>query len=280
MAVFVINGVVPTSWAGNNNGILIGVGTGSGVRHSACSLSIDAGSNDTTAYGAALTSTSSITGLRGSTAQFTGRWEPANNSNSIAITYTNGYIANLRRLTMNISYAVQESTVSDGSGVVARAYLPGLYTVSGQYECFVDDTTAIVLPGSTSQGSATFKFIENASDDHTAAGTIRSTVANVDMTVGNIPVITYDYEFVSAVTFAGETDGATTTYHSSPFKYWIDSAAGVLGTSATGTLVLTAATGRTYTASAFPSAISIDAVVGQPIAINVTAQISGNVTVA
>jgi hypothetical protein len=279
MAVFVVNGVVPTSWAGNNNGILIGVGTGAGVKHREASLSIDAGSNDTTAFSAAAAFTSSITGLRGSSVQFSGRWEPANNSNSIAITYTNGYIANLRRLTMNISYAVQESTVSDGSGVVARSYLPGLYTVRGQYECFVDDTTAIVLPGSSTSGSATFKFIENSSDDHTAAGTIRSTVANIGMAVGNIPTITYDYEFESAVTFAGETDGSTGTYHSSPFKYWIDSASGVLGTSATGSLVLTAATGRTYTANAFPAAINIEAVVGQPLGITVNAQISGNVTV-
>lgn len=279
MARFVINGVVPTSWAGNNNGVLIGVGTGAGAAHREATLDITSNAIDSTVFGASLANRSFITGLRSATVNFSGRWNPAYNCSDINLTFANGYATNLRRFSISFAWEPQDVTVATGSAITSMRYLPGLGTVSGTYEAYVDDTTAVSLPGGTTTGSATFDLVGEASTPHTLSGTIITTQLGVSMPVGSPPVATYAFQFSGAVTAAGDADG-TGTYSSSPFKYWIDSASGVIGTPAIGSLVLTATSGRTYTANAFPSGITIDATVGQELTLGVTAQIDGDITVA
>lgn len=279
MARFVINGLVPTSWAGNGNAALIGSGTGAGVAASEASLSVAAAAIDSTVHAASLTNRSFITGLRSPSITFGGRWNPAYNCSDIGLTFGNGYVANLRSFSVNFAWEQIEATISTGSALSSMSYLPGLGTVSGTYECYVDDTTALALPGGTVTGSATFKLCGEASTDHTLAGTIITTQLSVSMPVGQMPVATYSYQFTGNITAAGDADG-TGDYSSSPWKYWIDSASGVIGTPIAGNLVLTATSGRTYTVSAFPTGIAIQATVGQLLTVNVSAQGSGDVTVA
>lgn len=279
MAQFVVNGLVPTSWAGNGNAALIGSGTGAGVAQKEATLTIAANAIDSTVYAASLTNTAAITGLRSASVQFGGRWNPAYNCANIGLSFANGYVANLRRFSVGFAWTVQEATVSTGSALTAMSYLPGLGTVSGTYECYVDDTTAVALPGGATTGSATFTLNGDASTDHTLAGTIITTQLGISLPVGGRPVATYAYQFTGNITAAGDADG-TGDWPASPWKYWIDSASGVIGTPVTGSLVLTAATGRTYTFNAFPTGITLECAVGQELTVAVSAQGTGDVTVA
>lgn len=275
MAKYVVSGLVPTSWTGNNNTNLISLG----VAHKEASLSIDAPSFDDTAFASGSTFRTMYPGIRNITASMRGRWNPTNVSNSIGLTWSTGYTANLRRISLNIRYGVQKVTSGAGTTVDADEFLPGLYSASGTFEAFVDDTTALPKSGLPTIGSATIKLIEAGTTDHTVAGTIFANRIGPTFQIGEAPVATFAFDFRSAMTWTGVTDGTTGTWFHSPFKYWIDSASGVLGLSTVGTLTLTGTGSRTYAMSAFASGISIDAQIGQEMAVSVDVQGTGDVTI-
>lgn len=266
MASFVITGLVPTSWANNTN--LVGTAVG----HKQAEMTIDSGPMDATAFAATLRARSFITGLRSVTAKLTGRWNPAYNCSGIGLTFANGYVANMRKFNVNLAWDVHDLTVGTGSAITARSFSPGLLTGSGTFECFVDDTTDLAVPGGGQTGSATFKMIENGTTDHTLAGTIILENLGINMEVGGKAIATYGYKFSGDITGTGSGG----TYPDSPFTV----AGGNQGIPTKGALVLTSTGSQTYTVSAFPSGISVEAEVGQELKVTVMAQGDGDVTLS
>ena len=264
MAIRIVNNLVPTSWTSNTNLV------GTAVAHKDCQLQIDAPGIDTTAFAASLNATTHINGLRSAVATLSGRFNPAYNCSGIGLTLGSGYTANLYSFNMNLAWVVHDTTVGTGSAITARSYIPGLLTVSGTFNAYVDDTTVLTQPGSTVGDSATFKLIETGTGtDHTIAGNVIISSLGAGFPVGGKPTVAYGYTFTGDVTAAGNGGSHT----ASPFP------TGTIVAPTAGTLTLTAPGSDTYVGSAFSSAISVTAAVGEELAIAVTAQFSGGVTI-
>lgn len=265
MAVYVVTGVVPTSWTNNTNLV------GTAVAHREATLSIDCAATDSTAFTASLKARTFVTGLRSATASMRGRWNPSYMCTGIGLTFANGYVANLRKFDVALKWEEHDVTVGTGSAITSRLYVPGLLTASGTYEAFIDDTTDLLQPGGTTTGAATFKLIENGTTDHTLSGDIVVEQLGATFVVGGVPVARYSYKFTGDVTGAGSGG----TYANSPFT--VGSAAQPIPTA--GTLTLTGTGSQTYAGSAFPVGITVSAEVGQELGVSVDARFSGDITI-
>jgi hypothetical protein len=278
MAKYLIDHLVTTSWAGNNNANLIGTAS----CPSAATLAINAPALDTTCFSASTVWTSFINDIVDWSVAIESRLEPAHNSSTSALTYANGYASHVRSWNMTMNWPAQDVTEFDASTPpTAKEFAPGLGTVTGTYEAFLDDSTDIVLPGTSSEGAAVFKVVEDGANDFALEATINTTQISAPYRVGEYTLATFSYQAVGPVQARTGSD----EWDATPFDYWItqgvNGSAGVvgdIGTPATGALVLTE-DGGTRTGDAFPSSIAISAGIGQIVTINVTAQGSGTLTI-
>jgi hypothetical protein len=272
MATFVVGtGSAVTSWAGNNNQYLVG----DPVAAYGFTVSVTADAFDSTPLGS--TVVTQDLGLYSWTAQIVARYSPAAIGNLAGITYATGYVANAQGYTLNLAWAPND--VTPFGTAAGKVFAPGLLKWGGSYECLYDDTTVGVMPVTGASGSATFTLVTEASEDHELEGDIHTVgIANAAQ-VGQSATHNVTFEGNGDLTATGD-DGSNTTWTNSLFKYWEDNASGVVGIAATGSLVLTAASGVTWTGDAFPSAIQIVQRIGQPLTVNITAQGTGALTPA
>lgn len=70
-----------------------------------------------------------------------------------SVTFTSGYVLNVKSWTLNI--VADEHDITDFASTADWGeYMTGLKRWSGSYECFLDESTAFVLPGFEPFGSA------------------------------------------------------------------------------------------------------------------------------
>lgn len=253
-----------TSWA-NNTPLISG-----GSAPTEFNLSLEADTHDVTAFTASIKSTGKIAGLRKATATIRTRMSPAKIGATGLVTHSAGYATSSRAWKIDMSWPVHDVTEFSGSGVNSYAYMPGLISWSGSYDAFVLTDAAVPQAGGAS-ASATFKIIENSSNDQTLAGNVIISKIDPKNKVGDVCMAT--------VSFVGDGDlAAAGTSGSGIGAPFITAISAVV--SATGSLVLTSSTGKTYTGDAFPSRIAYDVAVNGVITVEATAQFTGDITIA
>lgn len=160
------------------------------------------------------------------------------------------YDTNIREWSLDLSWGEKDVTAFDGSGVVARTFLPLLASWRGAFSGFIDGTTALTLPntGATTIGDLTLKLLETTTDD-TLSGSAIVTQVGANVSALGEADVSYTFEGTGQLTAAGTNYGANSSGI-------FDDVAGTLKTPAAGSLVLTATSGRTYTGNAFPNRLS------------------------
>ncbi|MAH51238.1 hypothetical protein CMI37_35805 [Candidatus Pacearchaeota archaeon] len=116
------------------------------------------------------------------------------------VTLVNGYVANVRNWTLNI--VADEHDITDFSSTTAwTEYMTGLKRWSGSYECFLDDTTVLVLPGyGTGGGGAA--MVLTSSTGRTFSGDAVVTAADVTVNPADPNVCTVNFRGTGALTVA------------------------------------------------------------------------------
>jgi hypothetical protein len=188
------------------------------------------------------------------------------------VTFEDGYVANAFAWELEVAWEEHDVTAYNGTGVTDMAWLPGLASWSGSYQCYVDHQTAIedLTAANGTSGSATFKVFETTADD-TLAGNIITTGAEVVSEVGGKNLVRYNFVGDGDLTGAGTNLGADST--------GIFDSDGTLIIPTAGSLVLQAAASRTYTASAFATRARWSHSVAGVVGLDVTARITGGVSI-
>lgn len=210
-----------------------------------------------------------LANIYGWSATIRGRLNPAKLGNTGSVTFSGGYTVRVKNYSIDLNWGAEEDTGMSGSTVAAREFIPGILEWGGEYTCRVDDTTALVLPGA-SAASLTLKIAEDGANDVTLSGNAFAERLSTNIEVGRIVEAVYAFKGSGDLTSA---DGSTAY---TPFL-WAD---GVIVRPTTGSLVLRAATGRTYTGNAFSERVRITVPVDGIIEIEVTARGSGALAVA
>lgn len=199
-----------------------------------------------------------------------GRLNPAKLGNTGSVTFSGGYVANVRSYRLNLNWDVLDSTSMSGSTVANRSFInAGILKWGGEYVARVDDTTALVLPGA-SAATLTLKVAEDGANDVQLSGSATATRLGAVVRIGQLAEANYS--------FVGSGD-LTSQKGSSTYATFLF-ADGPVGVPATGSLVLRSHTGRTYTGNAFMSSMTIDVAVDGMIGIEIGFQGTGALTVA
>lgn len=180
----------------------------------------------------------------------------------------------------NLSIAptsIQDTTTPDPtSPPVWRTYMPDINMWGGSFTAGIDSTTPIVNPpdAGTAAGSLpTITLKVNSSIQYSGSAIIRQTSPTIQ--VGNQSMATFSFEGTGTLTPSGSGNPLGTT--ASALNRFVSS----LGGSATGTLVMSATSSRTFTvADGFLSAVNISCQRGSPVVAGFTIQGSGAVTIA
>jgi hypothetical protein len=194
------------------------------------------------------------------------------------VTYASGYVQHVDGWTLNLSWPALDITEL-GSAPTWRSFRPGkIGTFTGSYTGRVDSATALALPTpwTSSSAAATFKLTEEGATDNQVTCNIIVTGVDYSVPVGEDGLQTYTVNFA--------IDGDLTIVGSSNFL-----PSGTVGTPAwdangDGTpdreIVVTLATGRTFTSNAFISGLTVNVPAGDLITVEATVQGAGAVTVA
>lgn len=275
MATFVVASGAVTSWAGTANTDLIA----DGAAPTSFNLTIDAPEFDQTAFnGSGAVARAYLRGIRSWGVQMSAVLSIPYMGSSGLVTATaasDGTSQGARAITgahawtMDIAGDEKLSTAFNSSGVSFESYLPGLINWGGTIETRGDDTVSPILP--INVASATFKILENASSDHTLAGAIELLSSAPTAQVGEVYSVAYRYRGTGNLTAAG------TSASGIPAPVFV---AGTLARFAIGEIVLTAASGRTFTGDAFATQVSIRCAVNEPVTVNITARGTGALAVA
>lgn len=162
------------------------------------------------------------------------------------------YATNVREWTLEASCGEKDVTAFDGSGILAKAFLPLLWSWRGTFAGYIDGTTALALP--TAPGATlatlTLKLLDNGvGTDDTLVGT--AATENLTGNVGTETGGEFSYGFTGSGTLTADGDN-----YGANSSGVFDDSTGALITPSAGSLVLTAASGRTYTGNAFPTRLS------------------------
>jgi hypothetical protein len=265
-----------TSWAGYAD--LIDAATSDTVFGDAeFSLNFEGGELDVTEFGASGTVVRSfLNSVRAYSASVSGWFhDSAQTGASGLVTFANGYVANANAWSLNIGWDEHQVTeFADGTGVLQHSWIPGLARWGGSWSCYLDDTTQLVDLTSpvAASAAATFKLLDNGvGTDDTFAGNIRTVGASVSVPVGGLPVVTYNFVGDGQLTVAGDNlDQANTGIWSS----------NALITPTAGALLLQADDApKTYSADAFPTSFGVTCPIDGPIALALTARMTGALTI-
>lgn len=223
-----------TSWAGTFNAAMLAL-----LKPATFTLDTSADSLDTTAFnaGAAIVA-NKIKGLKSWRGQFAGPLATPAHGITGAVSGT-AYSTNVQRWSMSLRCNPLDATAYPIASSY-KAFIPGLVSGSGSFDAIVDGTTAITEAGaSTEPSTGTFTI----STGNTLAASLFTTGAQIISRVGDLNVVRYSFDIDGHVTSVGTAN--------------IIPAATTLATPVAGALVLTAASGRTYTGSAFWTSLDI-----------------------
>lgn len=242
---------------------ILGEGTGGGKPYQA-NLQVNFPAIDTTAFASGLTSATSIADIGSWTGTINMRFPnpTAKTGAGGLVTFSNGYAVLVDQWSMNIAVAALDATSFASTPPTWRSFIPGLISASGSYAGGVDSSTALTMGAS---GSATFRLSDESGTDNTLAASIFYTGINPSIPVGGRNAVAHNYQVSGAITAAGDTPLFPS---------------GALGTPDTTEIVVTAASGRTYTGFCFLTSLAASVAIGSAIDITVGIQGTGALTPA
>lgn len=257
-------------------------GTAIRVGSDVATLTIESNEYDaTTPTGSAVSMRTINAGLRQGTVAFTGLWPRAANplGLSATVTYGAGYVQYVRGFTINMSFPEIDITTTTGAAGSYRRWMPGgTGTWGGTYTCLAANATALSMPTVGAASSSTFKFTEDGTSDPRLVGDIT--------TPRLVQTVKIGAESQAVYSFTGSGNLVQTAGDSLP---GIFAAAGAI-TKPTwdlagngvpdNNMILTVASGRTYTFPAFWTNLSLTWQMDQPVQVSGTLRIAGDVTVA
>lgn len=176
------------------------------------------------------------------------------------------YATNPFEWDMTINQAALDVT-DFGVSSAWRAFAPGLQDWSGSFSAFIDGTTAIssITAGGASPTLAAATF--TISSGNTLAGNIFTRALSGVVAVGDRNIVRYEYRGDSNLTVAG-TDAI------------LAANSGTMVALPSSSLVMTAATGRTYTGSVIPTSIQITVRQGELTRIRAVGQGTSSLVIA
>lgn len=124
------------------------------------------------------------------------------------ITHASGYATHPRSFNINMNAAEYDITSGDGVGIVARSYLPGLWTHTGSYTCLIDGTTALTLPTAPGAAStaATFKMTEEGATDNEMTASLIVQQLGASLSRPNPNEVVYGFTVNGNITMVGATN--------------------------------------------------------------------------
>lgn len=268
MASHIATGSVVTSWAGTANTALIS----SGSAPYRWNLNVTNPETDVTpmASGGA-TARAYALGLGQWDGSISTRLNPVKYGSGGLVSGSSSYVTNTRNWRLSIAATpVEKSTAMNGTPPTWQTWLPNLISWSGTYEAMLDTSTSLTLPSITAD-TLTFKMVENASNDHTLSGSALVSQLGAPIQVGQLAVATYSFRGTGAITAAGTSGSGV----GNPIF-----AAGAVAGPASGELVLTSSSGKTYTGDAFWTSVDINCVVDEVIDITINFQGTGALAIA
>lgn len=266
MASFVgVNGAV-TSWANNTQFIT------TGSEPIEFDLNMEGLEFDTTAFAAAGISTY-INGLSSWAGQIRQRLKTAQTGDAGLVEWTStagNYATNIKRWSLAVEVDPHETTAFATTPPTARTFIPGKLRWGGEFDGYLDGTTAATQPvysATTNPATLTLRLRDLATDD-ALSGSAFTTRAPISVSPGGVATIGYSYRGSGNLTQSTPTSG-TTVFPT-----------GAVAIPTAGSLVLTAASGRTYTGSAFWTRVTIENAVNEMAAVTIDFQGSGVLTIA
>lgn len=260
MAATIGKASLVTSWAGTVNAALL-----ANFSPMKFSILMNGQEIDITEYAASLVPRTHQSGLRDWEVVMEG-FNAAAVSGNVGNVSGTDYAVALNNWNMTIGCAAVPVTNWTSLSAGWQTFLPGLQEWSGSYGGFVDGTTAIpaVMEYATSADASALFTI---SSGNTLGGTIRTTRVSIDSEVSAANTMSASFRGIGHLTTTGS-------------DALLDANTGTMVDFVAGELVLTAATGRTYTGDAFPVGISVTSRLGDATRMTVRARGTGALTIA
>ena len=192
------------------------------------------------------------------------------------ITFAGGYVLFLQDFELNLDWGALEITSKNGTGVLWKAYRPGLLQWGGTYEALGDSGTNFSLPevATGSPSSVTIKLTEEGATDNQFTGSMQIESLGVDIAINQVNKGSYAYTGSGDLTVVGSSNILPAGVLSTPA--WDSDSDGVPDRS----LVFQAASGRTFTGPAFIKSVKVTVPTADFINVTLTAQGAGALTVA
>lgn len=249
-----IGGAV-TSWAGTSNANLRGAAA-------TWELALQTDIQDATPLN--VVHATNVAGLRGWTVTYTTRQSTAEIGSAGSVVFAAGYVTHDRGWSLAYNVLPVDTTTLDPTGGW-RTFAPGLYSWGGSYNALLDDTSVVTATDAPNTTSSAMTLSYDGTDGFD--GTVLVQDLGISVTQQDAEVAVYG--------FVG--DGVLDCNNSGSTNFFPN---GNLGTPDIGSLVLTAATGQTFTGDAFVTSFAINAQVDGLIEATVTAQGTGVLTIA
>jgi len=173
----------------------------------------------------------------------------------------------LKGWSLNMGYAVVNTTEMAASAPAWNTFAAGLLTWGGTFDAGVSDTTDVVLPSAIAAAAATLKLTEEGATDNEFTGNIIANQSALSVNVESSDTNRIPYNFAGS--------GDLTVVGSSNVL-----PAGAVARADAGTVVFTVGGSKTHTGSCFLSQLSITCNLGQPIAVSGQLQGTGALTLA
>ena len=253
-----------TSWGSPNDAIL------SLFAPMSFSAQISAEQYDSTAFVAGSTSAvvrTRVKGLREWTASIEGYNATPVAGHLGTFTGTNIYATNPKSWEVTINADALETTTFQPSSQW-KTFVPGLVNWALTYECYVDSSTALVLPDATA--GTTASFTATLSTGNTLGGTVVVTDCAISTEVGGLATVRYSCVGTGHLTTVGSANV-------------LPANSGTMTIPAASSMVLTTyddASDKTLTGSAFWTSLKVSTAVGSPIRLSAAVRGGGALTAA
>jgi len=157
--------------------------------------------------------------------------------------------------------SIETTSKIAGESIFWRTFKPSVYTATGVVRVLVDETEPLI--SAVKAGDSVVAAVLDMDGTNTFAGNIHIHGIGMSMQVGQANTLEFPFTFIGAVTAVGSGNFF---------------AAGAVPLVTPQTLVVSAASGRQYSGSAFPTRVGVNLNIGSPIEVSVDAQFTGVVT--
>ena len=226
-------------------------------------------------------------GLRSATVSFNGIYPRTNPGGFLGtkslVTFASGYAAYVSGWKIDISWPEIDITSALGtSGGSWRRYMPGgMGSWRGSYTCKADVNTAPTLPATGGSAAATFAMAEDGATDPSLYGNIIISSMGQRLRVGDFSEITYNFLGDGNLS---QTAGTTVPLPGLLYATTLPITKPAWDTNGDGVpdvaCVLTAATGRTHSFSAFWTQLSVECKLDDAVRVSGTLRVSDAITSA